>query len=134
MHNRSGTSHKGLVVWRKSLALAVAIHRLTDNFPRHERFGIVAQMRRAAVSIPSNIAEGAARRTTRDFKAFLHIARASLAELETQLLLATEVDYMAPAALRDIMDMADEVGRNDQRHNSRSAAPHRRRRGQPLTR
>ncbi len=111
VHDHRCKSYKDLVVWQKSLQLAVDIHRLTESFPRHERFGIVAQLRRAAVSISSNIAEGAARRTTRDFIAFLHIARGSLAELETQLLLAERTAYVAPAALAKVLSLTDEVGR-----------------------
>lgn len=111
VYDHTSKSHKDLIVWQKGLELAVDIHRLTENFPRHERFGIVAQLRRAAVSIPSNIAEGAARRTTRDFIAFLHIARGSLAELETQLLFAEQAAYVTPAALEKVMRLAHEVGR-----------------------
>lgn len=110
MRDHECRSHKDLIVWQKGLELAVAIHRLTENFPRHERFGMVARLRRAAVSIPSNIAEGAARRTTRDFIAFLHIARGSLAELETRLLLAERTACVTPAAVEKIISLADEVG------------------------
>jgi four helix bundle protein len=104
-------SHKDLVVWRKALELAVQIHRLTEHLPRYERFGLVSQLRRAAVSVPSNIAEGAARRTTRDFLAFLHVARGSVAELETQLLLAQEFGYVESLMFQDVMARLDEVGR-----------------------
>jgi four helix bundle protein len=84
-------NHKDLILWQKALALATDIHRLTGQLPRHEIFGLSSQMRRSAVSIPSNVAEGAARRTTREFIAFLHIARGSFAELETQLLLTRQI-------------------------------------------
>jgi four helix bundle protein len=110
----SGTrcdSHKDLVVWQKALALAVEIYLLTERFPRAERFGLVAQMRRAAVSIPSNIAGGSARRTTRDFAAFLHVARGSFAELETQLLLAGQIGYLGQMQLESTLPKLDEVGR-----------------------
>jgi four helix bundle protein len=110
----SGTrcdSHKDLVVWQKALALAVEIYLLTERFPRAERFGLVAQMRRATVSIPSNIAEGSARRTTRDFAAFLHVARGSLAELETQLLLAGQIGYLGQMQLESTLPKLGEVGR-----------------------
>jgi four helix bundle protein len=110
----SGTrcdSHKDLVVWQKALALAVEIYFLAERFPRAERFGLVTQMRRAAVSVPSNIAEGSARRTTRDFAAFLHVARGSLAELETQVLLAGQIGYLGEMQLRSTLPKLDEVGR-----------------------
>ena len=103
--------HKDLVVWQKALVLAVEVHRLTDSFPTIERFGLTSQMRRAAVSIPSNVAEGAARRTTKDFVAFVHIARGSLAELETQLLLAQQVGYLRPEQMEPLMERLNEVGR-----------------------
>src|SRR5712671_6514673 len=77
--------HRELDVWRSSMDLATAIYSLTKRLPNSERFGLVNQMRRAAVSVPSNIAEGAARGSSADFARFLLIARGSVAELETQL-------------------------------------------------
>ena len=108
---RRCSNHKELVVWQKSLALAVDIHAATAGFPRSEQFGLVAQMRRAAVSVPSNIAEGSARRTTRDFAAFLHIARGSLSELETQMIVAQRVGYLGATASQALVVQSDEVGR-----------------------
>jgi four helix bundle protein len=102
-------SHKDLIVWQKALALADSVHRITGNFPKHELFGLTSQIRRAAVSIPSNIAEGAARGTTREFIHFLHTARGSFAELETQLHLARRFGYLAN--LEPISMQLDEVGR-----------------------
>jgi four helix bundle protein len=104
-------SYRDLLVWQKALALAVSIHRATVSFPRSERFGLVSQLRRAAVSVPSNIAEGSARRTTRDFAAFLHVARGSLAELDTQLLLAMNVGYLDESQHTGLAQQVDEVGR-----------------------
>ena len=104
-------SYRDLLVWQKALTLAVAIHQVTGSFPRSERFGLVSQLRRAAVSVPSNIAEGSARRTTRDFAAFLHVARGSLAELDTQLLLALQVGYLDPGKHTGLVQQVDEVGR-----------------------
>jgi four helix bundle protein len=111
MDVRQCSSHKDLVLWQKSLALAIDIQRATASFPRSELYGLVGQMRRAAVSIPSNIAEGAARRTTKDFTAFLHIARGSLAELETQLIIAESVGYLGTAASQELTSKADEISR-----------------------
>ena len=72
-------NHKDLILWQKAMVLAGEVHKLTSALPRHELFGLSSQIRRSAVSIPSNIAEGAARRSTREFINFLHIARGSFA-------------------------------------------------------
>lgn len=102
-------NHKDLVVWQKAMSLARTIHVLTRSFPPEELFGITSQLRRAAVSIPSNIAEGAARATTREFIQFLYVARGSLAEIETQLELAEGAGYTKRS--EDIFTQADEVGK-----------------------
>jgi four helix bundle protein len=81
-------SYRDLLVWQKGIALVVEIYQLTRAFPADERFGLTAQMRRAAVSVPSNIAEGHARRTTGECIQFISIAEGSLAELDTQLVIA----------------------------------------------
>src|SRR6266481_8730516 len=93
-------SYKDLVVWQKGIALANAVYRLTQSFPSTEKFGLIAQMRRAAVSIPSNIAEGQARHTTGEFIQFISHAEGSVAEVDTQLFLAVELDFVRnePAA------------------------------------
>ena len=88
-------SFKDLLVWQKGMALATIIYRITRSFPNEEKFGLVAQKRRAAVSIPSNIAEGQARHTTKEFIQFIYHAEGSVAELETQLLLAVDLGYCA---------------------------------------
>jgi len=85
--------YKDLLVWRKGIDLVKEIYRTTKAFPADERFGLVSQLRRAAVSIPSNIAEGQARKTTGEFVQFLSQAEGSLAELDTQLILAVELGY-----------------------------------------
>ena len=81
-------SYKELIVWQKSMDLAVEVYRLTNLFPKHELYGITSQMRRAAISIPSNIAEGYGRKYTKEFNQFLSVAYGSCLELETQLILA----------------------------------------------
>jgi four helix bundle protein len=86
--------HYDLDAWKVARELVKRIYLLTQTFPRVELFGLTIQMRRAAVSIPSNIAEGAARTGTREFAQFLNIARGSLSELETQLLIASDLAYM----------------------------------------
>src|SRR5487761_1679764 len=85
--------YKELLVWQKGMSLAKGVYGLTARFPTDERFGLVSQMRRAAVSVPSNIAEGQARHGTREFLQFLSHSSGSLAELETQLLLSLEMNY-----------------------------------------
>jgi four helix bundle protein len=84
---------KDLLVWQKGIQLAKEIYRLTHAFPKEEKFGLVSQMRRAAVSIPSNIAEGQARHTTKEFVQFVSHAEGSVAETETQLIVALELGY-----------------------------------------
>ena len=85
---------KQLIVWQKSVELAADIYSATKQFPEAEKFGLTNQMRRAAISIPSNIAEGHMRITNKDFRQFLAIARGSCAELETQSIIATELNYL----------------------------------------
>jgi four helix bundle protein len=92
---RKVTTHHDLVVWQESMKLVSATYSLTKTLPREEVFGLVSQMQRAAVSVPSNISEGAARGSTREFRQFLMIARGSLAELETQVLVAQNLGYVA---------------------------------------
>jgi four helix bundle protein len=84
-------SYKDLFVWQKGIELAKAVYRLTRSYPNEEKFGIVAQMRRAAISIPSNLAEGQARHTTGEFIQFISHSEGSVAELDTQLILSIEL-------------------------------------------
>lgn len=91
MSDKSITTHKDLKVWQEAMGLAKEIYTLTKKFPKEEIYGLSSQMRRAAVSVPSNIAEGAARSSHREFTQFLYIALGSLSELETQWLLAAEL-------------------------------------------
>ena len=86
-------SYKDLVVWQKSLAMVKLIYELTSSFPQDERFGLVTQMRRAAVSVPSNIAEGQSRHTSGEFIQFISHAECSLAELDKQVLIAIELGF-----------------------------------------
>ena len=90
----ASTSHTNLIVWQKSMELVTHIYRITTDFPKDEQFGITSQMRRAAVSIPSNIAEDRRRGTTPEFKRFLSIAYGSGAELETQLEICRRIGYL----------------------------------------
>ena len=111
MDNLPGRHHRDLILWQKAMTLAVVVHRTAAGFPKYEIFGLTSQIRRAAVSIPSNIAEGAARRTTKEFMSFLHIARGSNAELETQIHLAREFGYLSQSDCTEATMLANEVGR-----------------------
>ncbi|MCC8559229.1 four helix bundle protein [Xanthomonas vesicatoria] len=95
MENRESAKrpHERLEAWRDSMELVEMVYRLAEVFPEQERYGLTAQLRRSAVSIPSNIAEGAARRSTPDYARFLSIARGSLSELDTQVQIAARLGY-----------------------------------------
>lgn len=88
------TTHRDLLAWQEAMTLVDLVYRDTESFPKRERFGLAMQVRRAAVSVPSNIAEGAAGNSTREFIQFLGIACGSLAEVETQLELAVRLRYL----------------------------------------
>ncbi len=103
------SSFKDLIVWQKSIQLVKLIYQLTNRFPKDERFGIVSQMRRASVSIPSNIAEGQARRTTGDFVRFVSNAEGSLAELETQLIISMDLEFCNVADTAECFALMEEV-------------------------
>lgn len=97
MRRKSGEilrGHKNLEVWRESIKLVKQVYKITVGFPREELYALTSQMRRSAISIPSNIAEGAARNSKKEFIQFLAIARGSLSELETQLVIAKELGYI----------------------------------------
>lgn len=104
-------SYRSLSVWQKAVNFAVFVYRLTATFPRQEVYGIVSQMQRAAVSIPSNIAEGKERQSDRDFARFITIALGSLAELETQLLIGQRLGYLNESDWQDATLRADEIGK-----------------------
>lgn len=84
-------SHKELIVWQKSIKLVKEVYLLTNDFPRHEIYGLTSQIRRAAVSIPSNIAEGYSRKNTKEYLQFLRIAYGSASEVETQLIISKDL-------------------------------------------
>jgi four helix bundle protein len=102
---RQARRHHDLEVWCDALDLVEAIYRITSSFPTDERFGLTSQLRRAAVSVPSNIAEGSARRTRAELLQFLYVARGSLAEIETQIQIARRLSYLAADDnLDDLLD------------------------------
>ena len=104
-------NYKDLVVWQKGIQLAKLVYQLTRKFPSEEKFGLVSQMRRAAVSIPSNIAEGQARHTTGEFIQFISHAEGSVAELSTQLILATELNFCSVNTADPTLDVLDNLRR-----------------------
>jgi four helix bundle protein len=104
-------SFRDLQIWQKSMQLAVATYQLTRGFPREELYGLTSQIRRSAVSVPSNIAEGQGRLNLGEFKQFLGIARGSNCELQTQLEIAGALGFGEPELLRDAGGLSQEVGK-----------------------
>jgi len=104
-------SYRELVVWQKSVDLAEKVYRATERLPPSERFGLANQMRRAAVSIPSNIAEGQSRNSTGEFQQFLGVSKGSLAELETQTLLAGRLKYFLPEQVTGLLEACEEISK-----------------------
>jgi four helix bundle protein len=98
-----------LEVWQHSMDLAAKVYEITDKFPKHEMYSLADQMRRAAVSIPSNIAEGKGRDSTKDFVRFLNIAKGSLYELQTQCILANKIGYLDQKNYRSIIKMCESL-------------------------
>jgi four helix bundle protein len=103
--------YRELIVWQKAMDLVEATHHTTREFPKEEVYGLTSQMRRAAVSIPSNIAEGQARNTTREFLHFLAIAYGSLKEIETQVLIAERLAYIDARQSLALVQSTTEVAR-----------------------
>jgi four helix bundle protein len=103
--------YKDLLVWQKGIALVKNIYQLTGAFPAEEKFGLVSQMRRAAVSVPSNLAEGQARHTTGEFVQAVSYAEGSIAELETQLIIAIELNYCTQSGATHAFDLIEELRR-----------------------
>lgn len=102
-------SYRDLIVWQKAMDLTVEIYRQTKAFPREELYGLTSQVRRAGVSVPSNIAEGQGRLTKGEFRQFLGQARGSLLEAETQLILAERLEYLAPSERERLEAQSQEV-------------------------
>jgi four helix bundle protein len=102
-------NHKDLNVYKKSIELVSEIYRMTENFPKTETFGLSSQMRRAAVSIPSNLSEGASRKSDKDRKRFYRISRSSLVELDTQVDISINLNYLNSNETKKIEKLANEV-------------------------
>lgn len=107
----SQSSFRDLRVWNEAMALTLEVYRSTVNFPKYELYGLTQQMRRAAVSVPSNIAEGKGHYTDREFSRFLLYARGSLLELQTQLVIASQLQYLTEEDGTRLGKMAEGVGR-----------------------
>ena len=103
--------YRDLLVWQKAMQATKMVYLLIKQLPREEMFALSSQMRRAAISIPSNIAEGQARNSTKEFLQFLSIAKGSKAELETQLILCVEINYLSHNDIFPIMMLLDEIGK-----------------------
>jgi len=108
---KTGGSYEDLVVWQKGIVLTKEVYAITKMFPEDERYGLVSQMRRSAVSIPSNIAEGQRRATRKDFSQFLRIAYGSTGELRTQFIIAKELGYINMAQSVQVFTHIDEIER-----------------------
>jgi four helix bundle protein len=106
-----GRSYRDLIAWQKAMKFVIQIYEVTQKFPTEERYGITNQLRRASVSVPSNIAEGQARFSQKEFHHFLSMARGSLVEIETQLLIAKDLKYIQSAKTDVLLAAADELGR-----------------------
>ncbi len=103
--------YRDLIVWQKAMDLVETIYRTTGTFPRGEIDGLTSQIRRAAISIPSNVAEGNGRNTTRDYLHFLSMAYGSIKEVETQVLIAERLRYIDPACSSQLIERTAEVAR-----------------------
>ncbi len=104
-------NYKDLIVWQKSMTFVTTIYRLTQSFPNDERFGLTNQLRRAAVSVPSNIAEGHARQSDPEFARFLAIANGSLAEVDTQMAIASNLGFISDETSQQAALQTDEIAR-----------------------
>ena len=104
MENKTIRTHKDLEVWKESILLVKEIYKISYSFPKDEIYGLTLQIRRSAISIPSNIAEGAARNSKKEFIQFLYIALGSVSELETQLIIAKELNYLENSSIFDNLE------------------------------
>jgi four helix bundle protein len=103
--------HRDLIAWKKAMDLVTEIYRASQAFPKEERYGLTSQLRRSAVSVPSNLAEGHGRTSRSDFHRFIAQARSSLLEVETQLEIARNPGYLPHSAAAALLEKASEVGR-----------------------
>ena len=111
MQNTGGQSYEDLEVWQRGIAMVREVYQATAEFPREEIYGLTSQIRRAAVSVPSNIAEGHGRQSRGEFRQFLGQARGSVSELETQIVIARDLGFMGPDQADAILDELRRIGR-----------------------
>jgi four helix bundle protein len=104
-------SYKDLIVWQRGMDVVETVYQITAKLPASEQWGLISQMRRAAVSVPSNIAEGYGRQATGEYRHHLSIARASSLELETQILLCRRVGYLAQDDLKPVLSQIDDISK-----------------------
>ncbi|MBQ9394863.1 MAG: four helix bundle protein [Proteobacteria bacterium] len=104
-------SYQDLIVWQKAFRLAIQVYKVTQNMPKEEIYGLTSQMRRSAVSIPSNIAEGYSRHSSAAYKQFLSYSLGSKSELETQLLICKEIGYLNKEDIVTLLDLLNEIGK-----------------------
>ena len=103
--------HENLDLWRKAIDFVVAIYRLTDKFPKEEKFGLTSQLRRAAVSVAANVAEGAGRTSTKEFRQYLSYSQGSASEVGTELVIALRLEYLTETDFKSLNNDLDDVGR-----------------------
>jgi four helix bundle protein len=104
-------NYKELDVWQKSIDLVMELYKITESFPAEERYGLISQIQRAGVSIPSNIAEGWGRGSTKEYVQYLRISRGSLAELETHLIIAQKLNYISEKNIMDLQNKITIIGK-----------------------
>ncbi len=102
-------THKNLLVWQKSMAFVTELYKLTRKYPNDEQYGLINQLRRAAVSIPSNIADGCARRNTKEYIQFLYVALGSASEIETQIIISHNLEYVSNIEEQNMLEMLEEI-------------------------
>ena len=104
-------SYKELIVWQKAMDMVADVYKLTKNLPKEELFALTNQIRRAAISVPSNIAEGYGRQSKKEYLQFLSIANGSVCEIETQLLLCVKIGYLSEERINDTIQTLTEIGK-----------------------
>ena len=109
--NKKVKSFKDLEIWQKGIELVVDIYKTTKNFPKDELYSLTSQLKRAAVSIPSNIAEGCGRHYTAEYKQFLYVTIGSCAEVQTQLIIASKLGYLKDCNAKNLLDRTEEISK-----------------------